>query len=147
MPFRRAPGAITELTLTPHSRTGEAWLIDAWGWRAGTQAPDAGSLPRVDVGELSAHRTRSGVEAYHVPVTVTGSGSGQVRFFVTNPETHTSTSRVATVRPGTRDIRVPAPVTGYHGFAPDRLPRLDAKAVRGLVVGDFEGGVPATKDR
>ncbi|CAM5683805.1 Secreted protein OS=Streptomyces alboniger OX=132473 GN=CP975_01505 PE=4 SV=1 [Streptomyces alboniger] len=37
---------VKTLELTPRSRSGKAWLMDAWGWRPGTPAVRPAALPR-----------------------------------------------------------------------------------------------------
>jgi hypothetical protein len=46
----RKLGKVARLELTRTAGTGPAWLIDAWGRRAGTPAPRPVALPRIDIG-------------------------------------------------------------------------------------------------
>ncbi|MEV6597160.1 hypothetical protein AB0M36_09900 [Actinoplanes sp. NPDC051346] len=146
VPLKGLRGKIAKLVLVPRGPAGQAWLIDAWGWRPGTPAPRQTSLPRVDLGTLTVDEGDSGTRTYSVPVKVTGRGHGQVRLFLTHSETFETTSRLVTVRPGDRAIRVPVKVRGdkLHGQGEDTM--LAAKAERGLVVGAYSGGVRVLDD-
>ncbi|MFJ6350943.1 hypothetical protein ACIQKB_15895 [Streptomyces sp. NPDC092046] len=137
---------IASLELTPRSRDGRAWLMDAWGWRPGTPAVRPGALARVDIGRLSVKEGNSGVRTYRVPVRVSGQGSGQVRLFVPKPDSDQVTSRLVTVRPGRQDIVVPVTVRGNTRFGYDLSQDAFVKAVRGVVVGAHRGGVTARND-
>ncbi|GGQ40149.1 hypothetical protein GCM10010166_03920 [Couchioplanes caeruleus subsp. azureus] len=146
VPLRGVRGAVARLELVPRGPAGRAWLIDAWGWRPGTPAPRQTSLPRIDIGTLTVDEGDSGTRTYRVPVTVTGRGHGRVRLFLTDPRTFESTSRLATVRPGDRTIRVPVEVRGDTMHGQNEFTMLTAKAERGVVVGDYAGGVEVRDD-
>ncbi|GGS12879.1 hypothetical protein GCM10010252_60520 [Streptomyces aureoverticillatus] len=137
---------VTSLELTPRNRSGRAWLMDAWGWRPGT--PDAGTaeLARVDIGQLKVKEGDSGVRNYHVPVRVSGQGSGKVRLFVTDPRTDRTTHKTVTVRPGGEPVEVPVAVRANKRYGADLSYDVLAKAVQGAVVGSYHGGVRVTED-
>ncbi|MFC3575857.1 hypothetical protein ACFOZ0_21755 [Streptomyces yaanensis] len=137
---------VTNLELTPRTRNGRAWLMDAWGWRPGTPAVRPATLPRVDIGRLTVKEGDSGVRTYHVPVQVTGHGSGQARFYVADPVTGKSTSRLVTVRPGAAGIDVPVKVTGNTRYDDGVEHDVFVKAVKGAVVGSTRGGVSVKND-
>ncbi|MEU5085404.1 hypothetical protein [Streptomyces sp. NPDC021356] len=139
-------GRITALELTPRTRAGQAWLMDAWGWRPGTPAVRPAALPRVDVGRLTVKEGDSGVRTYRVPVRVSGHGSGQVRVYTLDPVTNRATDRLVTVRPGGHDIDVPVRVRGNTRYGQDLANDIVVKAVRGAVVGSYRGGVTARND-
>ena len=138
--------SIARLELIPRTASGSAWLIDAWGWRAGTPAPRPVALPRIDIGGLSVQEGDSGTRTYEVPVRITGRGHGQVRVFVIDGLTFESRSWVATIRPGTRTIRVPVKVTGNTRYGYDTQYVVGMKAVRGTVIGDYLGVVDVAND-
>jgi hypothetical protein len=143
------PQRVTRLDLVPRSGAGQAWLIDAWGWRPGTPAPRPVGLPRVDVGTLAADPVEegdSGVQTFRMPVRVTGRGGGQVRIFVTDSATGDTRSWVASVRPGDRSIPVPIRVPGDTVYTGHREYTVNAKAVRGMVVGDYLGALLVFED-
>jgi hypothetical protein len=146
VPLKQVRGTVATLELTPRSAAGEAWLIDAWGWRPGSPAARPVSLPRIDIGELEVEEGDSGSRAYRVPVKVTGRGAGQVRLFLTDRATFRTRSWLAAVRPGTRTVPVPVEVTGDTLFGTGDAFVLDAKAVRGTMIGDYRGGVLVSND-
>ncbi|MFJ3305399.1 hypothetical protein ACIPSA_20200 [Streptomyces sp. NPDC086549] len=137
---------IKSLELTPRSRSGQAWLMDAWGWRPGTPAVRAAALPRVDVGRTTVDEGDSGVRTYQVPVQVSGQGSGQVRVYVVDPVTGTAKDRLVTVRPGGHDIDVPIKVKGDTRYGNDVQYDVLVKAVHGAVVGSYLGGITVRND-
>jgi hypothetical protein len=137
---------VKSLELTPRSGSGQAWLMDAWGWRPGTPAVRAAALPRVDIGRTTVREGDSGARTYRVPVRVAGQGSGQVRVYVIDPQTGTVKDRLVTVRPGGRDIDVPVKVTGNTRYAWDMEHDVAVKAVHGAVIGSYRGGVTAQND-
>ncbi|GAB7106346.1 hypothetical protein JCM4814A_46600 [Streptomyces phaeofaciens JCM 4814] len=139
-------GHVKSLELTPRSGAGRAWFMDAWGWSPGTPAVRAATLPRVDIGRLTVKEGDSGTRTYHVPVTVSGHGSGTVRFYVVDPETGTAKEKVVRVRPGVSPIDVPVEVKGDTRFGYGKQQDLLVKAVRGAVVGSAQGGVTAEED-
>jgi hypothetical protein len=139
-------GRIAELRLVPRGAPGKAWLVDAWGWRAGTPAPRPVALPRIDIGELTVAEGDSGTRTYRVPIRVSGRGHGAVRFFFFDLLTAESTARVYPVRPGTRTIDIPITVRGNTRWSDDTYHIVGAKAVRGTAVGDYQGGVIVTND-
>jgi len=136
-------GKAARIELTPRSAGGRAWLLDAWGWRPGTPTPTAASVPRLDLGQITAVEGNSGVRVYQIPTKVTGSGHGQVRLFLSQygGETTKVISWVATVRPGLRAIPVPVSVPGNTRFGWDLFYELQAKAVRATLIGDYAGSL------
>ncbi|WP_405544717.1 hypothetical protein OG478_28765 [Streptomyces phaeochromogenes] len=137
---------VKSLELTPRSGSGKAWLIDAWGWRPGMADVRPVSPPRVDIGRLTADEGDSGVKTYQVPIRLSGQGSGQIRLFVSDPETRETTSRVVTVRPGTESIDVPVDVPGNTRYSYGTAYNVFAKAVHDTVVGNHLGGVTVKDD-
>ncbi|TXS43113.1 hypothetical protein EAO75_30670 [Streptomyces sp. uw30] len=137
---------VKSLELTPRTRSGRAWLMDAWAWQPGTPEVREAPLPRVDIGRLTVKEGDSGVRTYRVPVNVSGQGSGQVRVFATDPATNTVTDRLVTVRPGTNTIDVPVKVEGNTRYGYDTGRDVFVKAVRTAVVGAHLGGVTAQND-
>ncbi|MGW1873548.1 hypothetical protein [Streptomyces sp. NPDC001975] len=138
--------SVKSLELTSRSASGQAWLMDAWGWRPGTPVVRAAALPRVDVGRLTVDEGDSGVRAYHVPVRVSGQGSGQVRMYVVDPATGTAQDRLVTVRPGGHAVDVPVEVRGNTRYGADLSYDVLVKAVHGAVVGSYRGGLTVHDD-
>ncbi|MFD7621016.1 hypothetical protein [Streptomyces sp. NPDC059802] len=137
---------VKSLELTPRSGSGQAWLVDAWGWRPGTPPVRAASLPRVDIGHLTVEEGDSGVRTYRIPVRVSGHGSGRVRLFVAEPDKDEADYRTVTVRPGSHAIDVPVEVRGNTRFGYDITHSVFVKAVRGAVVGSHLGGLTVRND-
>jgi hypothetical protein len=129
----RDVSSIAKLEIRPRgSATG--WLLDAWERRPGTPDPQLRSLPRIDVGAVRVKEGDTGTTTVDLPLTVTGSGRGQVRVFINN-----TTSTVLTVKPGDHRLTVPFSVPANTRFGDDTLVLLHAKAIRGLVVGNYFG--------
>jgi len=146
VPLGNFHGRVATLELTPRGGVGEAWLIDAWGWRPGTPAVRPVPLPRIDLGELTVAEGNSGSRTHQIPVTVTGRGSGQVRLFLTGDADSATRSWLATVPPGAHTIRVPIEVAGDTLFGVDERFMLTAQAVRGTVIGNYKGGIRVEND-
>ncbi|MEU3922745.1 hypothetical protein [Streptomyces sp. NPDC029004] len=139
------PRRIASLELTPRTRSGQAWLMDAWAWSPGTPAAQEAPLTRVDLGRLKVKEGDSGVRTYRVPVRAFGKSSGTVRLYVRDPATGNTKDRLVTVGPG-RGIDVTVQVKGNKRFAWDVSHEVLVKAVRGVVVGSHSGGVTAEND-
>ncbi|SFY48570.1 hypothetical protein [Streptomyces sp. F-1] len=139
-------GAVKSMELTSRSPSGRAWLMDAWGWRPGTPEARAAALPRVDLGRETVDEGDSGARTYHVPVRVSGHGSGQVRVYVLDPATGQAKDQLVTVHPGGHDIDVPVEVKGDTRYGPDRSYDVLVKAVHGAVVGSYQGGITVHDD-
>ena len=139
-------GKVAALELTPRTAAGSAWLLDAWGWSPGTPDPRETALPRVDIGTLQVAEGDSGTKTYRVPVKISGHGGGVVRLFLIDSQTYAIKSWLATVRPGDRTIPVPVTVVGdtMYGYGESTL--LGAKAQKGFVIGDYQGGVEVHDD-
>ncbi|MFE7760435.1 alpha/beta hydrolase family protein [Streptomyces sp. NPDC057438] len=137
---------VTSLELTPRSRSGRAWLMDAWGWAPGTVATGATALPRVDVGRTLVKEGDAGTRTYRIPVQVSGRGSGQVRVYVLAPEGGRTETRLVTVRPGSDTVDVPVEVKGDTVYGDDTEHDIAVKAVRGAVVGKYRGGLTVQND-
>lgn len=137
---------VKSLEMTPRSRTGRAWLMDAWGWAPGTSAVQAAALPRVDVGRAIVKEGDSGTRTYRIPVEISGNGSGQVRVYVLDPDSGRAGNRLVTVRPGSHAIDVPVEVKGDTVYGEDVAHDIAVKAVRGAVVGKHRGGVTVEND-
>ncbi|MFG2062118.1 alpha/beta hydrolase family protein [Micromonospora sp. NPDC048871] len=145
VPLQGAPARLAAIEITPRTAFGQAWLLDAWGWKPGTPDPRAFRLPRLDIGTLEVDEGDSGTKTYEIPVTITGSGSATVRLNLSVPDAE-DRSWLATVRPGQRSIRVPAEVVGDRLWNYTERYLLTAKAQRGMVVGSYIGGLDILND-
>ncbi|WP_328752522.1 hypothetical protein OHT57_43720 [Streptomyces sp. NBC_00285] len=137
---------VKSLELTPRSRSGQAWLMDAWGWAPGTPAVKAAALPRVDVGRTTVKEGDSGTRTYRIPVRTSGHGSGQVRVYVLDPAGGPTRNSVVTVRPGSDAIDVPVKVKGDTSYGDDVDHDIAVKAVHNAVIGQVRGGVTVEND-
>ncbi|WP_430377294.1 hypothetical protein [Streptomyces sp. B1-3] len=137
---------VKSLELTPRSRSGQAWLMDAWGWVPGTPAVKAAALTRVDVGRTLVKEGDSGTRTYRIPVRISGHGSGQVRVYVIEPGSGRAKSKLVTVRPGSHAIDVPVQVKGDTVFGDDVQHDIAVKAVHHSVVGKHRGGLTVEND-
>ncbi|GGV82905.1 hypothetical protein [Streptomyces massasporeus] len=139
-------GHVKSLELTPRSRTGRAWLMDAWGWAPGTSAVKAATLPRVDVGRTIVKEGDLGTRTYRIPVEISGRGSGQVRVYVLDPDSGRAGNRLVTVRSGSHAIDVPVEVKGDTAYGEDVEHDIAVKAVHNAVVGKYRGGITVEND-
>jgi hypothetical protein len=141
-------GQVATLEIVP--RAGESWariwLMDAWGWRPGTPAPQPVGLPRVDLGERTVQEGNSGTVTYQVPAQVSGSGNGQVRVFVVDPVSLLATASVVTVTPGSTSIPISIPVTGNTQPGDGRTYVVAVTPVQGAFVGDAYGQLTVQDD-
>lgn len=137
---------VTSLEMTPRSRSGRAWLMDAWGWAPGTLPVKAAALPRVDVGRTVVKEGDSGTRTYRIPVEISGHGSGQVRVYVLDPDSGRSENRLVTVTPGSDAIDVPVEVNGDTVYGDDVAHDIAVKAVHHAVVGKHRGGLTVEND-
>ncbi|MFF0591269.1 hypothetical protein ACFYWD_35480 [Streptomyces sp. NPDC003781] len=137
---------VTTLELTPRSRAGKAWLMDAYAWQPGTPRVRPAPLARVDVGRTTVEEGDSGVRTYHVPVRVSGKGAGTVRMYVMDEFGLAAEERLVTVRSGEPFAEVDVKVTGNTRYSGDTRHDLLVKSVRGSVVGSYGGGVTVRED-
>ncbi|MGW1978213.1 hypothetical protein [Streptomyces sp. NPDC001889] len=137
---------VKAVELIPRTTSGQAWLMDAWGWRPGTPAVRTVDMPRVDVGRLTVKEGNSGVRVHHVPVRVSGRGTGQVRAFASRPRADDTAVSTVTVGERGRAVKAAMRVTGdtRYGYASGQT--LYVKAVRGAVVGSHSGGTTVEDD-
>ncbi|MFI7602101.1 hypothetical protein [Actinoplanes sp. NPDC049681] len=139
-------GAVAALELVPRSAGGQAWLIDAWGWRAGTPRAVPARLPRVDVGHVTMNEGDGGERTVRIPVTVTGEGSGAVTAFLSDSGTSTTTATHLDVAPGSTTIDVPITIEGNRRYGYDHGFGLRIRALHGVVVGAYDGGLLVRDD-
>ncbi|MFE9659945.1 hypothetical protein [Streptomyces sp. NPDC005955] len=137
---------LKSLELVPRTTKGELLLMDAWGWRPGTPAPDpAKNMPRIDLGTLTVKEGDSGTRTVRLPVSVSGQGTGKVRVFVVSPGQGVK-HRTVTVKPGSQGVDVPFTVKGDKLFGESEWNYVYAKAVRGAVVGATDGSLTVQND-
>lgn len=146
LPLPATVRSIAKLEITPASGS-PMWLVDAWGWRPGTPAPGPSATDRVDVGTMTVDEGDSGTRTYSVPVKVRGHRAAQVRLFFNDyRSTDPTKTWVADIEPGDTRINVPVTVTGNTIYDGGQGYSLEAKAVRGAVVGSYTGGLQVHED-
>jgi hypothetical protein len=128
---------ISRLQLIPRSSKGKAWVLDAWGWRAGTPAVRVAKVARVDVGPLAPVAEADADFTYQMPVTVSGQGSGKLRVYVVDPDTAKVSTQVVSIPAGAHQVGVPLTIPGDNIFGPSQEYLVLAEAMAGTVVGDF----------
>ena len=137
---------VAKLELVPSTGGGEAWLLDAHGWRPGLPDPDPAPLTRVDVGLLSTPEGDSGSKTYQIPVTVTGNAGGALKVFQSDPAGRVWTEKDLTLAPGQHTVDLSTTVVGNTRWSGDYLIGAVIKAAKGAVVGSYQGGVKVTND-
>ncbi|RSM75339.1 hypothetical protein DMH04_38290 [Kibdelosporangium aridum] len=135
---------VAALELVPRG-TGQAWLMDAYGWNTGLPAPEPVALPRVDVSDLTIREGDSGTMTYQVKVSTSGTTSGTARLFVSDGAGG-FTTRVITVQPGQQTIELPFDVTGNTRWSLSIRRLVFAKALQGVVAADYAGGMVVLND-
>ncbi|QUQ68042.1 alpha/beta hydrolase family protein [Kutzneria sp. CA-103260] len=137
---------VAKLELVPSTGSGEAWLLDAHGWRSGLPDLDPAHLTRVDVGQMSVPEGDSGSKNVQFPVTVTGDGGGALKVFQSDPTSRRWTEKALTLAPGQHTVSLSTTVVGNTGWSPDYLIGAIVKAAKGTVVGSYRGGVKVLND-
>ena len=125
--------------------SGEAWLVDAHGWRGGLPDPKPVVLPRTDIGEIAVEEGDTGTKHYEVTVTVGGGRGGALRLFV-GREDGTFTTRLVDVRPGRQTIELPYDVAGDTRWGMTATISVYAKGITGVVAADYVGGITVIDD-
>ncbi|MCE7005635.1 hypothetical protein LWC34_22805 [Kibdelosporangium philippinense] len=136
---------VASLEIVP-SGTGQAWLMDAYGWNTGLPEPEPVALSRVDVSDLFVPEGDSGTRTFQVKVTASGNTAGTARLFVSDGAGG-YTTRVITVQPGQQTVDVPFAITGDTKWDPFSIRRsVFAKALHGVVAADYAGGLIVQND-
>jgi len=137
---------ISRLGLVPRSSKGQAWVLDAWGWRAGTPAVQIAPTARVDVGTLGTVTETDSPATYQMPVSVSGNVAAKLRIYVSDWMSGKTSTQVVTIAPGATKIDVPLTIPGDNSFGFGAFYSILAEAVTGSVVGDFVGTLEVTED-
>jgi hypothetical protein len=141
---------VVKLELGARSATGQLWLLDAWGHRDGGAAAPGLRLPRVDVARSVVKEGSSGTRTVDIPVTVTGTSTTPVVFWLLVGDQRglePPVTRTVRLAPGKRRYVVPVKVTGNVLDDYDAaLVSVAVLAVRGVVAGDYTGGLEIRDD-
>jgi hypothetical protein len=141
---------LAKLELGARSATGALWLLDAWGHRHGLDASPGLRLPRLDVSHQAVKEGSAGTRTVDITVSVTGRLAGPATFWLLIVDQRgivAPVSRTVRLAAGARRYVLPVKVTG------NRLDDYDVQrvtvavlAVRGLVAGDYTGGLDILDD-
>ncbi|MEV6242358.1 hypothetical protein [Lentzea sp. NPDC051838] len=136
----------TSLELTPESASGEALLIDAYGYRKGLVPVVPARLGRVDATVTSVLEGNEGTVTYNVAVTATGNGTRTVRLFYTDLATRTPVTKLVTLKPGEHRVDVPITYTANTRWSSDAQYPIGVVALDNAVVGAAFGGLLVRND-
>jgi hypothetical protein len=141
--------AVRAVEVVPRSVRGRVWILDAWGWSPGLSTRVAPRVPRLDVGSLDV---REGAESRTVdlPVSVTGgvgeAGRGWAGLFDPFQATHRPGSLIRVVPDG-QGLVTGVPVVGDSSRGESSVHyNVWVKALAGVCVGDYVGGVTVEED-
>jgi hypothetical protein len=137
---------ISRLQLIPRSSKGQAWVLDAWGWRTGTPAVQIAPISRVDVGDLGTVAETDSPTTLQMPVSVSGNVAGKIRVYVWDLLTLKASTQVVSVPAGATHVEIPVAVPGDQTFNYGSYYGVLAEAMPGTVVGDFFGSLILAED-
>lgn len=137
---------ISRLQLIPRTSSGQAWLLDAWGYKSGTPVVRVAKTARIDVGTLGTVRETDSPTTIQMPVSVSGKTGGKIRIFVSDWDTGKTSTRLVTVPAGARRVDVPLRIAGDTKWGYGAMFSVFAKTVNGTVVGDFAGNLEIQED-
>ncbi|NKE58606.1 hypothetical protein FXN61_17990 [Lentzea sp. PSKA42] len=138
-------GHVTALELVPESASGEAWLIDAYGWNKGLVPVVPTRLARVDATVTSVDEGNSGTQTRNITVTATGNGTRVVRLFY-NDSANQPVTKLVTLKPGEHRTEVPVSFTGNTRWSADTRHPVGVLAISNAVVGSAVGGLLVRND-
>ena len=139
---------ITRVEVIPRSTKGQLFVLDAWGRQPGLSTAAPLRLSRIDVGTATVEEGAT-QHTVRLPVTVTGPAhtAGRVWVVVIDPEFGTPVGHLVDVPAGASRFTVDIPVPGdSHDDWDVLLYQVSVKAVRGLAVGDYTGGLTVLDD-
>ncbi|MEU3649666.1 hypothetical protein AB0E59_40285 [Lentzea sp. NPDC034063] len=146
VPLPKGVGRIASLELVPESASGEAWLIDAYGWDKGLVPVVPTRLARVDAAVTAVDEGDSGTQTHNIVVTATGNGTRVIRLFYTGPATKQPTTKLVTLKPGESRTEVPVTYTGNTRWSGDVRYPVSVLAISNAVVGSATGGLLVRND-
>jgi hypothetical protein len=146
VPLPSGVGRVASLELVPESASGEAWLVDAYGWDRGLVPVVPTRLPRVDAAVTAVDEGDSGTQTRNIVVTATGNGTRVIRLFYTDPTTKQPTTKLVTLKPGEHRAEVPVTYTGNTRWSADVRHSVSVQAISNAVVGAAIGGLLVRND-
>ncbi|MEV6713973.1 hypothetical protein AB0M48_18270 [Lentzea sp. NPDC051208] len=145
VPLPQGIGRVASLELVPESASGEAWLIDAYGWDKGLVPVIPARLARVDAAVTAVDEGDSGTQTRTIVVTATGNGTRVIRLFYNEPGNKPATRLVA-LKPGEHRAEVPVTYTGNTRWGSDVRHPVSVQAISNAVVGSALGGLLVRND-
>ncbi len=136
---------MTALELVPESASGDAWLIDAYGWDNGLVPVVPARLGRVDAALTTVDEGDSATQTHNVAVTATGNGTRTVRLFY-NDAANQPATKLVTLKPGEHRTDVPISFTGNTRWSADTRYSVMVQAIDNAVVGAAFGGLLVRND-
>ncbi|WP_394615645.1 alpha/beta hydrolase family protein [Lentzea sp. JNUCC 0626] len=145
VPLPHGLGKVASLELVPESASGEAWLIDAYGWDKGLVPVVPTKLSRVDSVLTEVPEGDSGTQTRNVVITATGNGTRVFRLFYNEPGNKPAT-KLVTLKQGEHQAEVPLTWTGNTRWGSDVLNPVQVQAISNAVVGSATGGLLVRND-
>ncbi|WP_439661577.1 alpha/beta hydrolase family protein [Lentzea sp. HUAS TT2] len=145
VPLPSGLGRVASLELVPESASGEAWLIDAYGWDKGLVPVVPTRLARVDAVVTAVDEGDSGTQTHNIVVTATGNGTRVIRLFYNEPGNKPAT-KLVTLGPGESRAEVPVTYTGNTRWSSDVRYPVSVLAISNAVVGSAIGGLLVRND-
>ncbi|MGW6932829.1 hypothetical protein ACWGE0_22425 [Lentzea sp. NPDC054927] len=145
VPLPAGLGRVAALELVPESVSGQAWLIDAYGWNKGLVPVVPTRLGRVDASLIAVDEGNSGTQTHNVVVTASGNGTRVIRLFYNAPDNQ-PTTKLVTLKPGEHRTEVPVSFTGNTKWSADTRYPVAVQAISNAVVGAAVGGLLVRND-
>ncbi|WP_086660794.1 alpha/beta hydrolase family protein [Lentzea kentuckyensis] len=145
LPLPSGVGQVSSLELVPESASGQAWLIDAYGWNKGLVPVIPARLGRVDATTVAVDEGDSGTQTHNVVVTASGNGTRVIRLFYNAPDNQPVT-KLVTLKPGEHRAEVPLSFTGNTKWSADTRYPVTVQAISNAVVGSAFGGLLVRND-
>ncbi|SER27059.1 hypothetical protein SAMN05216188_109241 [Lentzea xinjiangensis] len=145
VPLSEGLGRVASLELVPESASGEAWLIDAHGWREGLVPVLPTRLPRVDATVTAVDEGDSGTHTHNIAVTAGGNGTRVIRLFYRTPDNQPVT-KLVTLNPGENRTEVPVTFTSNTKWNGDVTLPVAVQAISNAFVGAAVGGLLVRDD-
>ncbi|MGW6447027.1 alpha/beta hydrolase family protein [Lentzea sp. NPDC055074] len=145
VPLASGIGRVASLELVPESASGEAWLIDAYGWDKGLVPLLPARLARVDATVTTVDEGDSGTQTRTIVVTAGGNGTRVIRLFYNEPG-NVSATKLVTLKQGESRAEVPVTFTGNTKWGGDVRHPVSVQAISNAVVGSAMGGLLVRDD-
>ncbi|MFI6097217.1 alpha/beta hydrolase family protein [Lentzea sp. NPDC051213] len=145
VPLPAGLSEVAALELVPESASGQAWLIDAYGWNKGLVPVIPAHLGRVDATLTTVDEGNSGTHTHNIVVTASGNGTRVIRLFYNDAENKPAT-KLVTLKPGEHRAEVPVTYTANTRWGADTRYPVGVQAISNAVVGAAFGGLLVRND-